>query len=106
LSIALVILVGEKDLPLWTSLGEHDHADDTTRAAVPLDSLRQGALHKRDSFTLIHSVLPVRVAVSVDVGGSRAADGVRLLVQRTAERDRVYLTALALVPTRDDDACT
>jgi hypothetical protein len=82
--------------------GEDDHADDAAGAAIPLDGLLQGALDEVDGLLLGHALLPVRVAVTVDVRRPRAADGVRLLVQRAPERYRVDLPAVPLVPPRDD----
>lgn len=50
------------------ALGRQDHhTDNTTGAAVPLDSLLQGTLHELDSLFLRHVFLPMSVTVTVDV---------------------------------------
>lgn len=67
-------------MPVGALLGEDDHADDTTRAAVPLDSLGQRTLHEVDGVGLLHALFPVRITVSVDVRRTGPADGVGLLV--------------------------
>lgn len=100
----LVVGVREVQVPVGPLLREHHHADDAARAAVPLDRLLQRALDKVDRLGLLHAFPPVRVAVAVDVRRPGPANGVRLLVQRAAQRDRVYLSAVALVPARDDEA--
>lgn len=102
----LVLLVGQVQMSFGTLLGHHHHADDTTRATIPLDGLLQGALDKLDGVLLLHALFPVVVAVAVDVGRSGTADGVGLLVQRTAEGNGVDLTAVSLVPAGDDETRT
>lgn len=81
---------------------EHHHPDDAAGAAVPLDGLPQCALDKLDRLRLLHALPPVRVTVAVDVSRPGAADGVRLLVERAAQWDRVDLSAVPLIPARDD----
>jgi hypothetical protein len=83
---------------------QHNHADDAAGAAVPLYRLGQRALDKRHGLGLLHALLPVRVAVSVDVGRPGAANGVGLLVEGASEGDGVDLAAVAFVPARDDEA--
>ena len=83
---------------------QHHHADDPSRAAVPLDGLLESALDKGDPLLFRHVLLPVRVTVAVYVGRARAADRVRLLVERAAEGDGVNLPAVPVVVTCDDDA--
>ena len=79
-----VVLVRQVQVAIGALPGEDDHADDAAGAAVPLDGLAQGALDEVHRVLLRHALLPVRVAVPVDVRRPRAADRVRLLVQRAA----------------------
>ncbi len=97
-----VLLVGKVQVPVGALLCQDHHADDAAGAAVPLDGLPQGALDEVDGLLLLHALLPIRVTVAVDVGRARAADRVRLLVQGAAEGHRVDLSAVPLVPSRDD----
>lgn len=100
----LVLRVRQIQMPVGALGRQHHHANDTARAAVPPDGLLQGALDEVDGLGLLHALFPVGVAVSVDVGRARAADGVRALVQRTSKRDAVNLAAVALVPACDNEA--
>lgn len=91
-------------MPVGAALGQDHHANHTTRAAIPLDCLGQGALDKVDGVVLLHVFAPVGVAVAVYVAGPGACDGVCLLVEGASEGDAVDLSAVALVPAGDDDA--
>ena len=79
-----VVLVRQVQVAIGALPGEDDHADDAAGAAVPLDGLAQGTLDEGHGVRLLHTLLPVRVAVAVDVGRPGTADRVRLLVQRAA----------------------
>lgn len=100
----LIVLVGQIQVPIGALLGEDDHADNTARAAVPLDGLAQGALDKIDGLVFLHILLPISIAVAVDVGRAGAADRIRLLVQRAAQGNLVNLATMPLVPAGDDEA--
>jgi hypothetical protein len=96
-------------MPVRTLLCQHDHTDDTARASIPLDSFLQSALDEVDRIFLLHTLLPVGIAVTVNVCRTRTADGICLLVQRASQGDRVDLAAMSLVPASDDEssaACT
>src|SRR5207302_821300 len=80
LTIPLVIFIGEENFPFRSSLTQHHHADHPPRASVPLDSLRQSALHKLDSFHLRHPIFPVRVAITVDIRRPRPANRIALFM--------------------------
>lgn len=71
-----IVRVGEIQVSVRTVLGENHHADDTSRAAVPLDGLPQCSLDEVDSIVLLHTLSPVGITVSVDVGRSRATNGI------------------------------
>lgn len=100
----LVVFVWEIQVPIRPLGRQHHHAYHAARAAVPLDGLAQRRLHKLHGIGLLHALLPVRVAEAVDVRRARAADRVRLLVQRAAERDAVYLASVAVIPASNDEA--
>ena len=82
---------------------QYYHAYNTTRAAIPSDSLLQRLLDEADCLLLVHTLPPVCVAVAVDVGGAGTANGVGLFVQRTAQRDAVDLATVALVPACNNE---
>lgn len=63
-----VAIVRQVEMSLCALCGEDDHADHTAGTAVPLDGLSQRALDKVDALLLGHALLPVCVAVAVDVG--------------------------------------
>ena len=90
-------------MSLCTGTCKNNHTDHTTRAAVPLDGLRQRTLDELNALLFSHLLPPVCVAVTVDVCGPRAADRVRLLVQGTSEWNGVDLTTVLVVPTSDDE---
>lgn len=75
-----VALIREVQMPVGALGRQHDHANDAAGATVPLDGLRQRALDKLDGVRLLHSLSPVRVTVSVDVGRTRTANRICLLV--------------------------
>lgn len=83
-------------------LGQNDEPDHAAAAAVPLDGLAQGAFDEFDALRFGHAVFPVGVAVAVDVGAARAADGVGLLVKRSTEGDAVDGSAVSGVVACDD----
>lgn len=89
-------------MPVGALGRQYHHADDATRAAVPPDGLLERLLDEGDRLVLVHALLPVRVAVSVDVGRAGAADRVGLLVEGPAEGDAVDLAAVPLVPARNN----
>ena len=64
---AFVVLVWEVQVALCAIGRQHHHTDYTTRASVPLDGLSERALDELDALLLCHALLPVGVAVSVDV---------------------------------------
>lgn len=63
----LVLAIRQVQVPVRTLGREHHHANDTTRAAVPPDRLLERTLDKVHSLCLLHALLPVIVAVAVDV---------------------------------------
>lgn len=91
-------------MPVGALLSQHYHPDDTSRGAVPLDRLLERLLDKCHGFRLIHAFLPVGVAETINVRGSRTANRIGLLVQGAAERDVVHLTTVAGVPASDNEA--
>jgi len=99
-----VIRIRQIQVPVRALGRQHHHANDTTRAAIPLDRLLQRLLHKPHSIGLLHALPPVGVAETVDVCRARTADRVRLLVEGSAEGDAVDLAAVTLVPACDDEA--
>ena len=103
-SRSFVVLVGQIQVSLCSLPRQHHHANDAARAAVPLDGLGQRSLDKSDALLLIHALAPVGIAVSVNVRRARAADGIRLLVQRASGGNRVDLAAMTVVPSRNDQA--
>lgn len=51
-----------------SSLGCQDyHSDDSSRTAIPFDCFSQGTFDESDRLVLTHALLPVIVAVAVDV---------------------------------------
>lgn len=93
-------------MPHGTLGRQHHQPDDTARAAIPFDGLLQGAPDKADPFLLRHVLLPVVIAVAVDVGRAGPANGVCLLVERSSEGNLVDLTTVSGVVSSDDDAGT
>lgn len=99
----LVLAIWQVQVPIRTLGREHNHADDTTRATVPPDSLLQRALDKVHRLRFLHTLLPVVVAVTVDVCRTGPADRVRTLVQRATQGNAVYLTTMTLVPSSNNE---
>src|SRR3569833_4385575 len=85
-------------------LREHHQAEHDARAAVPLVGLLQRPLDEFHRLFFRLALSPVCIAVSVYVGRSGPSDGIRLLVQRPAEGERVDLATVALVPPCKDQA--
>lgn len=85
---------------------QDDHPNHAAGAAIPTNSLLQGALDERDALLLAHVLPPIGVAVAVDVRAAGAADRVRLPVQRATQRDRVDLPAVPGVVAGYYDSCT
>lgn len=102
----LITRVRQVQVPIRPLGRQHHHANDTARAAIPPDSLLQRILDEVNCLLLLHTLLPVRVAVAIDVGGARTSDRVGLFVQGTAQGNAVYLATVALVPACDDKSGT
>lgn len=102
--ILLVGVIRQIQMPDCSLLSEHHHSYDTSRASVPLDGLLQRAFDELDGSSLVHTLLPICVTITIDVCRARTSDRIRLLVQRTAERYRVDLAAVSFVPTSNDKA--
>lgn len=75
-----VLCIWEIQMSVRTLRRQNHHADHTTRATIPLDCLSQSTLDEADGLFLVHSFLPVGIAVSVDVGRTGSSNGIRLLV--------------------------
>lgn len=102
----LIARVRQVQVPIRSLGRQYHHAYNTTRAAIPPDGLLQRVLDEVYCLLLLHALLPVCVAVTVDVGGTGAANRVGLFVQRAAQRDAVDLATVALVPACDDETGT
>ena len=103
---ALIFSIGHVKMPHSTLRRQDDHADNTTRTAVPLDRLLQRSFHEIHALFLVHVFSPVGIAVAVDVRRTGTADGVCLLVKRAAERNGVDLASVAAVVACDDHTST
>lgn len=101
-----VVGVRKIQVPHSTRLGQNNQPNNTTRATIPLDRLLQCTAHKVDALLFCHLLPPVRISITVDVGRARAADRKRLLVERSAQRNRVYLATVSRVVSGDDNART
>lgn len=100
----LITRVRQVQVSIRTLSRQYHHADHTARAAIPPNSLLQRFLDKVHCLLLLHALSPVGVTVTVDIGGTGTADGIRLFVQRPAQGNAVDLSAVALVPARDNEA--
>lgn len=101
-----VVGVREIQVSVRSLLSENNHTNDTTGAAIPLDSLSQGSLDEVDSIVLLHALSPVGITVTVDISRSRTTNGVRLLVKRTSQRNGVNLTTESLIPASNNQTGT
>lgn len=77
----LVLAIRQVQVPVRTLGREDHHANDTTRAAVPPDRLLERALDELHRLRFFHALLPVVIAVTIDICRSGPADRVGALVQ-------------------------
>jgi hypothetical protein len=101
-----VVGVREVQVSVCSFLGENNHTNNTTGAAIPLDGLPQSSLDEVDRIVLLHALSPVGVTVAVDVSRSGSTNGIRLLVERTTQRNGVDLTTESLIPTSNNQTGT
>lgn len=88
-------------MPGGAGVGQNHKPNHAAATAVPLYGFAQCALDELDALGFGHTVFPVGVAVAVDVGAARAANGVGLLVKRATERDAVDRSAVSGVVACD-----
>ena len=67
IDIDLVVVIRQVQMPDSTLLGQHNHADNSSGAAIPLDGLGERHLDEVDGLLLLHVLLPVLVGETVDV---------------------------------------
>lgn len=87
-------------------LGKNNQSNHSTRAAIPFDCFLQGTSHKVNAFLLSHLLFPVCIRISIDVRRARSSNCKRLLVQRSSQGYRVYLTAVSRIISCNDDSGT
>ncbi len=92
-------------MPNCTFLRENHESDNPATASIPLDGLPQCPFHKRNPLGLGHVLLPVGVAVAIDVGASGPTNGVGLLMKGASERDAVDRAAVAGVVAGYNYSC-
>lgn len=78
--IDLVVVVWQVQMSVCAVLGQDNHTNDAAGAAVPSDGLTETHLDEVNCVLLLHVLLPVLLAQTVDVCRSRTSNGVRLLV--------------------------
>lgn len=101
-----VSIVWQIEMSHCSLLSENHQSDHSTRATIPFDCFLQGTSHKVNAFFLGHLLSPVCIRISIDVRRARAANCKRLLVQRSSQGYRVYLTTVSRIISCNDDTST
>lgn len=89
-------------MPVRTLRRQDHHANDTAGAAIPPNSLLERPFDEINCLLLLHTLLPICVAVAVNVGRSGSSNRIGLLVQRAAKGNAVDLASVTLVPARNN----